>query len=717
MSIPLRPPFPQKLTRRGLLISGGAGLGLMVAWSLWPRHYPASLTLSAEETGLGGYVKIHTDGSVTLIAPEVEMGQGTMSLFAQMLADELGADWSMIALETAPPHPFYALPPPPDWEILAPRFIDRALHKHPVQITSEAFAPRRFEAIARDAGATARVLLCKAAARRWKADWRACETAEGFVLLGQEKMSFGALAQYAANEEPEEHPPLRPLGQGRLAGVALPRLDTPAKVTGRMNFAADIRLPNMVFAATSILASTPDARRQARAKARPDVIDVIPQAGWIAVIGKTWWAARRALDDMIVGSPAPIPAPLDERLDTAFQENGKEIDSIGDVSAVFESGSLVRAEFTVDPAHHAAPETLCATAVFREDKLELWVPTQTPEISRQRAAKAANLSADDVIIHPMAIGGSFGRAYEQDAVIQAATLAMITKAPVQLTWSRREDEAQDRQGAAASIRMVARLDKGQVIGWRARIAAPASLYETSRRLFAGDNTQSAREKAAGQAEAEAVSGARPPYAIPNLSIVHHPVNSAIATGKMRGGADRACAFAREIFMDDLAELAGVDPFSFRMTLLGKQPRLAACLARVTSLGNWEGGGIGSQQGLSCHNMQGSFIAVLAEGFISDLQEPKVTRLVAVADLGRVTNPDIARQQVESGLLFGLALALGKAGTLGMADTPKMDIEILPSRAEPGALGEISVAAVAPAVVNALWAGSGRRIRTLPIRPE
>lgn len=706
-----------QLTRRGLMIGGGAGVGLVLAWSLWPRAYPVTLTAEPTETLFGGFLKIRADGAVTIVSPEADMGQGNTTLFAQLLADELGADWQTIGLEAAPPNPLYgAATPPLDWTALAPDGLDGLIHKPPIQITTEAFDPVRFERQARDAGATARALLCKAAARRWDADWRACDTTEGFVFLGAQRLRFGQLAEAAAGETLDEAAPLRTGPTGRLMGKRLARIDAPSKADGSANFTADVRLPNMVFAAIRRTEKHLSAAQIAKAENRSDVLRLLQQPGWTAAIARTWWAANAALDTVLPPHrPRALAEPIAQALDDALARDGDDIASRGDVAECFADTALIRADYDTAPSLHGSAETLSATAVLRDGQLELWLPTQAPEIARQRAAAAAGMDPKRIIIHAVQIGGSFGRAHEQDAVEQAAFLATQIEAPVQLCWSRREDTAEGPPGPPAKVRMIARLGPGgQVLGLRARIAAPAALAETRSRLLDGMTAEQARLAHRAQVEADSVSGAFPPYAIPHVSIVHHPADIGLPSGKLRGGADRITVFAREVFMDELAAQSGVDPFSFRIAMLGGSPRLAACLTRVTALGGWEGGVAGSQQGLACHAMHGSHIAVLAEAHMSEAQEPRVTRITAVADIGRIVNPDIALQQIEGGLLFGLAQMLGRQSGVRISDTPVIHVEILPSRSRSGAMGEIGVTAIAPAVANALWAGSARRFRSLPL---
>lgn len=716
-------------------------MGLLVAWTAWPRRYAPNLAAAEGEHVFNGYIKIATSGQVTVVVPEIETGQGSYTVFAQIVADELGADWRTIGIEPAPLNPLYAdAAATSDWPKDLGDKLAEAVSTPPPQVTSEAFAPGSFEERAREAGAAARALLSRAAGKRWGADWRACDTAGGFVILGNERLRFGELAEDAASYDVPDKVPLRTSQEGRLIYQAVPRLDVPAKVDGSANFAGDIRLPGMVYAAlrSGPLGDTRFVSIDRKAiEARPDVVRVVSRDHWVAVVARSWWAANAALEAVRprfkTEGKAPDSKMMDAALGNAFSQPGTEVAALGDVDTLFANARLHRADYSVGLAPHAALEPMTATAIEREGKLELWLPTQAPSLARKAAAAAIGYSPDDVIVHAMMVGGSFGRAYETEAAAQAAILAIEMKAPVQLVWSRAEDMMQDRFGSPAKARMFARMGPaGQIEAWRARIAAPDALAELKARVADGETANQAQKSAAGASSPAAVAGAMPPYALSNVSIVHHPVDIGIPVGKLRGGADRATVFARESFIDELSKESGVEAFSFRMAMMGGNPRLATCLSKVAVLGGWEGGGAGTQQGLACHAMQGSHIAILAEAYVSEDQRIVVPRLYAVADVGRILHPDIALQQVQGGLLFGLAAALGNAvdvhngvanptrlGDLALpklADCPDIRIEIIPSREPSGGWGEIGVPAVAPAIANALWAGSGRRFRSLPLLP-
>jgi len=725
------------LTRRGLLIGGGAGIGLLVAWQFWPRVRLPGLNAVPGEHVLGAFVKVGLDGHVTVVVPQVEMGQGVYTSLPQIVADELGADWRTVAVEAAALGPDYAnLLLAEEWRE-AGSILDAIAGHEPLQATGGSTSVRGFETRLRDAGAAARALLCMAAAKRWDADWRACDTAAGFVTRGDDRVRFGEVAAEAATFTPPADISWRTGRENRLTGQSLPRLDLPSKVDGSANYAADVRLPDMVYAA---IAQGPlgDARLQAIDKAAGEavtgVLAIEQTERWVAAVATNWWAASRAIMAMrprfTTRGGLPNLRAIDRALDAAF-EQGYRITETGDVGAAFRGARIVAAEYRTGLAPHAAIEPVAATAMLENGRLQLWIGTQVPGLAVAEAARATGLAESAITVHPMLIGGAFGRRYEIEIAGQVAVLAQRLKRPVQLIWSRAEDMRQDRFRPATAVRLAARLGQaGRIEAWLAKVAAPATQAELEARIAEGAHPDAAMQNAYGARSASSAAGALPPYAVANLAVDHHPARLGIPTGDWRGRAHVGNAFATESFIDELASVSGIDPFSFRMALLGGNPRLAQCLSKVAALGGWQGGGAGSGQGLACHMMADSHVAVLADAERAANGRVRVTRLVAVVDCGRVINPDIVRQQIAGGLIFGMAAATGarvdiargqvgptRLGALDLprlADAPRITIELIRSSAAPGGVGEIAVPPVAPAIANALYTNGGKRIRSLPM---
>ncbi|MDH7639832.1 molybdopterin cofactor-binding domain-containing protein [Sphingomonas oryzagri] len=725
------------ITRRRLLIGGGAGVGLVVAWGLWPRRAGVNLVAAAGETILGPFLKIGTDGHVTVVVPQIETGQGVWTALPQILADELGCDWRTVAVEPAPIGPAYANRlaagllvgdvVPPLLRGPAVAVADRWAETHDAMLTGFSTSVRAFERPLREAGATARALLCMAAARHWDADWRACDTQDGFVVRAPDRMRFADLAAEAATLDPPDTPPLR--AQRGLSGRAVARLDAPAKVDGSARFAADVRLTDMLFAAIR-QGPADDSRligwdREA-AKAIPDLFAVIDHANWIAVLADNWWAANRALDRLAprfrTQGALPDSASIGRALDAALAAEGGGIAGEGNPDK-FLGEAAVRADYSAGLAVHAAIEPPAATARIRDGRLELWAATQAPAAARTAAARAIGFAEEDVTLYPMPMGGGFGQGFDTRVAEQAAILAQKSGRPVQLTWSRVEACLHDRFRPPAKAHLAATLGPGATIAaWHAKVAAPAALRETVASLYPPLPVGHGGEPAAAE-------GALPPYAMGAYAVDHHPADIGLPTGVLRGEAAGYATFFAESFIDELADKAGIDPLSFRIAQLGGNPRLAHCLSTAATLGEWQGGVRGTGQGLACHQAYGSVIAVLAEARV-DNGRIVVDRLSASVDCGRTINPDLVRQQIEGGLLFALPAAIGEAITVtrGLVDqrrigaldiptlarTPEIRIDIVASRADPGGASGLAVPPVAPAIANALAAATGHRCRSLPL---
>ena len=383
---------------------------------------------------------------------------------------------------------------------------------------------------------------------------------------------------------------------------------------------------------------------------------------------------------------------------------------------------LIEATYEVPFQAHATIEPLVATARADGDRLEIWMPTQAPGLARVAIARATGMAASRIILYPTLVGGGFGRKLEHDAAIQAATLALQAKRPVQVMWSRGEEMRRGRHGPPAKARLTARLGApGQIAAWRTKIAAPSNTGEAVGRLVGSHGGTGA--------ESAAVEGALPPYAIPAIAIEHAPADIGIETGVWRAGAHAYTAFFTEGFVDELAAVAGQDALAFRIGLLAHAPRLARCLTRAAETGGWSGEAQ-SGEGLACHSAFGSHIALYVEAS-NDSGRIKVSRMVAAVDAGRLINPDIVRQQIESGLLWGLAATMGDAVgfTRGLPDqanfdaltlprlrdTPEIEIELIASNEAPGGVAELAVPVAAPAIANAIHSATGKRLRSLPLR--
>jgi isoquinoline 1-oxidoreductase beta subunit len=578
-------------------------VGLALAWALWPREYRPSLRAREGESVFNAFLKIGRDGRVTVAVPQTELGQGVYTSLPQILADELGADWRTVAVEPAPISPLYAN------QLLAqelndgggtPRWAVREYAtRNALMLTGGSSSVRAFEPRLREAGAAARSLLCIAAAERWGVDWEQLDSANGFVLNGRERLPFAALAEQAAALDVPELLTLRGGPENRLAGQALPRLDVPAKIDGSAQFAGDIRLPDMVFASTRSgpIGSSRLAGADMGAATRiPGVLAGFGEETWAGAVATNWWLADRAVKAMnpvFATGSAPVRDPaIAQRLREALAGNtAGRLFERGDVDEAFAEGATAERVYSVAPAPSAAPETLTATARLTGERLEVWAPTQAPSLARAAAARVAGLDEAQVTLYPTLAGGGYGRKVEIVAIEQVVAIARRVRRPVQLTWSRTEECIQDGVRPPAQAVLAAKFGPARrLIGWRTRIAAPGTLGQVIGRVRDGEVRSGVEE------EGWSVAGAVPPYAIPAVAVEHAPAETGLRTGMWRSGAHSYSCFFTESFIDELARLAGSEPLSFRMAMLGDNPRLARALTTATALGGWDGGGPRSIQG-------------------------------------------------------------------------------------------------------------------------
>jgi isoquinoline 1-oxidoreductase subunit beta len=742
------------LTRRKLLIGGGAGIGLVVAWGLWPRQYQPNLIAAKGEHLFGPWLKIAEDGKVIIAIPQSESGQGVYTALAQIVAGELGADWRSVAVQPVSASPLFAnellarewaaafLPTnmnTQDAGSFANNVIGGIATRSNFVVTGGSSSIRQFELPCREAGAAARVLLCQAAAARWDTDWEKCQTEKGFVVFGKRRLAFAELVVEAAELTPPDPIPLNASPKNDLSGRDAPRLDLSVKVDGSASFAGDIRLPDMLYASIRSGPIGDTTLKSAKTKAVKirGVVNIVKTDHWIAAVATNWWAANKALDALAPvfttrGQLADSGKMADSLSNAIAKGSGTRLVHAGDVDAALADKAETRvykADYTVAAAVHAPIETRCATAVYQNGRLQLWIASQAPDTARLAAARAIGIDPDDVVIYPMFAGGSFDRNFDSLIAAQIAVIAQQIDRPVQLIWSRPEDFIRDHVRSPAVGRMTGVLNRnGQVAGMAIRIASASTMRELANRIN-GDSIQDARISAGGEFDVFAVEGCTPPYSIPNLTVDHFPVALPIPTGPWRSMAHSHNCFFVECFVDELAHKAGIEPLSYRMQMLVGQTRLARCLTGVASMAGWDGGAEGSGKGIACHSMRGSHIALIATARTAETGV-RVDKISAMVDCGRLINPDLARQQIEGGIVFGLAQALGSSTEFEnglptarrlrdidlpqLADVPEISVEFIPSDEAPGGVTELGVPAVAPAIANALFSAAGVRLRELPL---
>jgi isoquinoline 1-oxidoreductase subunit beta len=697
-----------KVDRRTLLIGGGAGVGLIVAFSLWPRHWKSELATGRGEQAFGSFIKIARDGKITVAVPQVETGQGIWTALPQIVADELGAAWETVAVEPAPLAKAYANP-----------LADEEGWPRGIRITASSTSVRGFERPLREAAATAREMLVGAAADRWNVDPGSCDTGDGFVISGVRTATFGELAEEAAGRSPLAHPALRVSAKSRLIGQPLQRLDGPAKADGSWRFAGDVRLTGMLFASARIAPAGGRLKgfsRTAIASA-PGVRHVAARDGWVAVVADDWWAAERALkaaNPVFSGKRTPAdPRTLFEQALGAG--DAQEWFSRGDYAGETRGSRPLTATYYAAPAQHLGIEPVTVTARVNGGGTELWAPSLAPGFGR----------ADDVTLYPMPPGEPAGRAMEADAAPIAIELARAVGRPVQLVLSQSASQNHDRVSPGALARLTALPGAGGITdAWATRVATVDGVGAALARLAGKD--------APGSFGKTALDGSVPPYSIANVRVDAVRVPLPFAAGYMRSSPQREFAFFTESFVDELARAAGMEPLAFRMSMLGQNGRLARCLQAAARTANWDGGGPGSTMGIAGATAFESHIGLVATASIGDDQRVKVHRLVAAVDCGRVVNSGLVEQQIEAGLIWALAqatiaapewiAAMPRARPIGgiamprLSDAPQVVVQIIPSSEPPGGVSGLGAVPLAPAIANAIHAGSGKRMRSLPFDP-
>jgi len=696
-----------KIDRRTVLIGGGAGVGLIVAFALWPRHPNSDLALEKGESAFGNFIKIARDGRITVAVAQAETGQGVWTALPQIVADELGADWDKVAVEPAPLTRAYANP-----------LAKEEGWPEDGRITADSTSVRAFEPVLRHAAAVARAMLVGAAADRWNVEPDECDAADGLVMNRGRSFTFGELAEEAADRSPPGNPPLRATTTGRLMGQPLPRLDGPAKSDGSWRFAADVRLPEMLFA--SVRMAPPGGRLRGYSRDAiatiPGIRHVAARESWLAVVGETWWAAER-------GIKAADPRFSGARTAPDMRRTFEQALALGDAGEWFTRGDYDRtvhgsrplaATYYVAPSQHLGLEPLSATARVNGGDVEVWAATQAP-----------GFVAENRALYPLPPGEPAGRAMEADAVPIAVELARQLKRPVQVLLPQSSSQNHDRLAPGALARMTALPGAGGITAaWAIRVATADGLGSALARLTGED--------APGKLAKTALDGSVPPYSVPHMKIEAVRADLPFTVGYMRGSPQREFAFFTESFIDELARAAGIEPLSFRMSMLGANGRLARCLQGAARLAGWDGGGAGSVMGIAGCSAFGSHIGLVANASVGSDQRVKVDRLVAAVDCGRAVNKGLVAQQIEAGLIWALAQAtipspewiagmprarpIGGVGLPRLGDIPQVHVEIIPSSDAPGGVSGLGTTVLAPAVANAVHAATGKRMRSLPFDP-
>jgi len=670
---------------------------------------------------LNPFVRIGTDDSVTVIVNHSEMGQGVYTALPMLVAEELDADWSKVSFEAAPVDPAY----------------NHALWG--IQATGGSTSTWTEWERLRQAGASARAMLIAAAAETWKVDPASCRTKNGHVIhnASRRRLSYGQLAEKASHMTPPENVVLKEPTEFKLIGKPTRCLDTPEKINGKGVFGLDVKVPGML---TALVARPPvfggkvKSFDAGKAKSVPGVRQVVEIDRGVVVVADGYWPAlegRKALE--IVWDEGPLSGLDSQRQREEYAELATQSGAVamrqGDAAAAMDlAAKKLQANYELPYLAHAPLEPLNCVAHVRSDGCEVWTGTQFQTGDRDAAAEITGLKPEQVKLHTMLLGGGFGRraVFDSHFVREAVQVSKTVKAPVQVIWTREDDIRGGYYRPATFHSIAAGLDEaGNPVAWKHHIVCQSFMVDTP---FEGAMVKDGVDLAAVEGAADM------PYAIPNLLVTWHRAPDGVPTLWWRSVGHSHTAFVVESFLDELAHATGKDPYEFRRRLLMKHPRHTAVLELAAQKSGWgkplaEGRG----RGLAVHESFGSFVAQVAEVSVSEEGNLKVHRVVCAIDCGPVVNPDTIHAQMESGIVFGLTAALYGEITfekgrvkqqnfkdypmLRMKEMPVVETHIVPSTESMGGVGETGVPPIAPAVANAVFAVTGKRVRRLPIRAE
>ena len=674
---------------------------------------------ASPEPEINAWVVVRPDNTVVIRYARSEMGQGSFTAAPMMVAEELECDWKQVRVEYISPNEHF-----------------RRKRVWGSMMTSGSQTIRLSQEYLRKAGASAREMLVAAAAERWSVPASECVASLGVITHtpSKRKLTYGEVADAAGKREPPKDVKLKDPKDWKIIGKPIERLDIPASVMGTQRFAVDMQLPGMVHAAvvqSPVFGGKVKSLDESKLKGRRGFIKVVPIENGVAVVADNWWRANQMAKDLRIewddgGNGKVTSASMIEFLRAGFDLPEVPVArKSGDVDATFKSaGKLIEAEYYTPLVAHATLEPQVCVALVKDGRVDVWTPTQNAEVTMTHAATTAGVPVENVEVHRMQAGGAFGRrGSPQDFTRQGVAIAKAMEGtPVKMLWSREEDTQHDFYRPAALYRMRASLDAdGNPSGWYTRIAAP-SMFTTL-----------VKQPLPNGIDRSVVEGFSDfPYAVANQRMEYAQRDYHVPIGFWRGVAHSHNPFARECFLDELAHAAGKDPYEYRRGLLGSHPKLLAVLDAAAKGADWgKPAPAGVFRGIAVSEPYGAFSAAVVEISISDAGELTIHRIVNSVDSGYVVHPDTAITQAQGGAVWALSAALWGEITIKdgrveqsnfhdqklmrMAETPKVELVLMPSGGFWGGLGETTFAPITPALFNAVFAATGKRIRSMPLK--
>lgn len=729
------------LSRRGFLKAGivGAGgliLGVKISGcgGVAPLPTEASFVslgrdpLPDLDTFLGAWVRIAPDSTVTLRVNSSEMGQGVFTALPMLIAEELKVPWEKVRAEMAPAHVRYR----------------RSTEWGPEsQLTAESQSIRQQYWPLRQAGAAAREMLRQAAAAKLGVPLGEIEARDGILSHGPsgKSLSYGEVAVAAGALDIPEDAPLTADAALRLLGKATPRLDVPAKARGEAIFGIDVDIPGMAIAVVrrppvfgARVASVDDTKAKAMAGVLK-VVTLFDGEEGVGVIAERFWQAKAAAEALEITYEGGDTSLSSESIEAQLREalaSPKVSQTIGEgADGLKGEGQRIEAEYVLPFLAHQTLEPQNCTAHVQADRVDVWAPTQGQQGAQKMASELTGLPLEACYIHTTFLGGGFGRRAEMDFIRQAVALSKAASRPVQVRWTREEDTTQDYYRPFFVAKLEGRVaEDGALKAWR-HVNAGQNILTRFMPKVAITALRGLSPVIGPTVDVIAQQGALDlPYAIPHQEIAFAKVDLPIPVGFWRSVGHSVNGFVVESFVDELAAAAKVDPADFRRGLLEDKPRHLAVLERALKESGYGQAPLGRAQGVAFHESFGSIVCQVAEIEVVSEGEVKVHRVVSVVDCGRVVNPDIVSAQIEGGMALGLSAAIGEIvdieggavkqrnfdgyPILTMAQCPESDVYIIESKEEPGGIGEPGVPPIAAALCNALFQGTGRRIRRLPL---